>query len=239
MRGADTPLKIFVIGCGRSGTNWLGEILSTHPDIAAHIEQEPAYSWVRRMAIDPLHIQVLMPSLLAYYRDAHERVLPKHFADKSHSNLWIAEHLADHFPEARFIGIRRAVAPTVASMLKHPGVLSSIFDWDRAQRLCRYLNVTDIEAYCALTLEERCAKRVVGSAAEIVRLQQALPNRVHVVNYEALHINPRAVLSSLANFLGVADDFGGPMPRSDSLEKWRSELSDEQQQRIAAIERAR
>jgi len=239
MGGVKTPLKIFVVGCGRSGTNWVGEILATHPDIVGHLEQEPAYGWVRAMAIEPALTASLMPQLLEYYREAHVALVPKHFADKSHSSLWLAEPIAAHFPEARFIAVRRAVAPTVASMLKHRGVLSSIFEWDRAPRLCRYLNVTDVEAYRALTLEERCAKRVVGSLAEIARLERILAGRFHALDYEALQASPCARLSSVAKFLGVRDAFGTPTPRADSLEKWRLELSDEQQQRIAAIERAR
>ena|GEM_PF-6704601 len=43
---------IFIVGCGRSGTHWLGYILDAHPDIVATIEKRSIFRKVTAMALD-------------------------------------------------------------------------------------------------------------------------------------------------------------------------------------------
>ena len=66
------------------------------------------------MALDPGKRDVLLPKLIERYRIEHQSVSPKHYADKSHPNIWIAEELAAAFPEALFVGIQRNPYATVA-----------------------------------------------------------------------------------------------------------------------------
>jgi exoribonuclease R len=227
------PLKIFVVGCGRSGTHWLGHTLGSHPDIAIQIEQEPAFSLVHAMAWDSALERTHMTDLMRVYEEAHACVRPKHFADKSHSNLWLAEMLADGFPEARFVAIRRRVLPTVASMLRHKGVLGHFARWEADPKPNRFLGVTDVATYRALSLEKRCALRVIVSSNEIDKLVMQTKVPVHVMEYEHLQTDPIGESQRLAGFLGIRDAFSVPTPQPESLEKWRTDLSEAQ---IDAIE---
>ena len=84
-------LKIFVLGTGRSGTHWLGNIMAAHPSIAATVEKPPAFTWVVELAMQPGKMDRLFPKLVRRYRYEHVDIEPRHFLDKSHPSLWIAD----------------------------------------------------------------------------------------------------------------------------------------------------
>lgn len=226
------PLKIFVVGCGRSGTHWLGYTLASHPDIVGQIEVQPAFGMAHEMAWDPFVERDRMHELFALYDAIHARIRPKHFADKSHSALWLVQPLAAHFPEARFVAIRRRVLPTVASMLNHAGVLSHYARWNANPGPNRFLGVTDVASYAALPIHLRCALRVIASSNEIQRLAGQSDCRIHVIEYDQMQSDPTGETSRLADFLDVADTFNPPAAKPASLVKWKTALSAAQIQEI-------
>jgi hypothetical protein len=134
--------KIFVIGTGRSGTHWLGQILQAHPDIHVTVEAPPIFAWSTAMALDPRQSPVLLPQLIRQYEIEHAAVAPRHYADKSHPNIWHAEDLAARLPDAVFLGIQRNPFATVASMLEHAGVLAWHERWREFPVPNRFLGIT-------------------------------------------------------------------------------------------------
>src|SRR3546814_17425313 len=46
-------LKIFVLGTGRSGPHWLGDLMAAHPSIAAKVEKPPHLHWLFEPAQQP------------------------------------------------------------------------------------------------------------------------------------------------------------------------------------------
>jgi hypothetical protein len=44
--------KVFVVGCGRSGTHWLGRALEAHPLVRATIESDEPPERARPVAVD-------------------------------------------------------------------------------------------------------------------------------------------------------------------------------------------
>ncbi|MEQ1491001.1 MAG: sulfotransferase [Terricaulis sp.] len=228
-------MKVFVIGCGRSGTHWLGRGIGSHPDFVALIEQQPMFGMVQQMAWDASLIPTHIDALVALYRSTHDEVRPRHLADKSHSNLWLADELDARLPDAWFVAIRRKLFGTVASMLRHDGVLRHFKTWDDAPRQNRFLGVEDVAAYRRLSLEERCAHRVIGSWREIDGLQSASSVKLHVIEYGSLLADSVAEASRLAQFLGVKDAFTFAAAAPDQGEKWRATLSDEQIDCIASF----
>ncbi len=231
--------KIFVIGCGRSGTHWLGHTLGAHPQIHAEIEAPPVFGWVTRMALDPRAEARLFPRLLERYRAAHALVQPRHYADKSHPNLWLAEALADALPEARFLAVRRAVEPTVASMLDHAGTRAWVERWTRQPIPNRFLGIDAdlVEAYRAMSPAVRCALRVIAHSREIARLRPLLGARLVVVEYEALLRDPIAATQALPDFLALASPLRPPPPLRDRADRWRSTLSVQDRADIRALAR--
>src|SRR5262245_13442039 len=112
---------VFVVGTGRSGTHWLAYILQRHPEIRMTIEKEPMFGWSTRIALNPELSDRLLWKLILFYRIQFWISAPRHYLDKSHPNIWIAEDLARAFPDALFLGILRDPYGTVASMLRHKG----------------------------------------------------------------------------------------------------------------------
>lgn len=224
---AKGPCKVFVVGSGRSGTHWLGYILDAYPSIYATVEKAPIFPWVVEMARHPETEAELFPKLVRRYRAEHRAVLPRHYIDKSHPNLWLAEKLAAEFPEARFIAIRRRLEGTVASMLKHDGVRRWVEIWDEDPRPSRFLGVSEalIPTYRSMSTAARCAVRVIGHTNEIERLRGVLGRKLHVIRYEDIYAGPAAEFDRISAFLGLETPAGVPMPNQESHSKWQSQLS--------------
>lgn len=229
--------KIFVIGTGRSGTHWLGDILGGHRDIHVTVEKPPIFPWVTEMALDPGRRAALLPRLLRRYRLEHAAVTPRHYADKSHPNLWIAEALAEAFPEARFVGIRRDVFGTVASMLKHEGVQRWIHGWRRYPVPNSFLGIDQDEAerYESRSLAGRCALRWRSHMEELERLRDRLGSRLLLIDYDRLQNHTADELKRLTGFLDLATPIPMPPIRRDSLGRWRTELGPQDIAEIRAV----
>jgi len=228
---------VFVLGCGRSGTHWLGHILASHPDVAATVEKPALFDLVTRMALDPRTRPALFPELVRRYRREHLAVLPRWYADKSHPNLWLAEDLARAFPRARFVAIQRGPHATVASMLVHKGVLSWHRRWREFPVPNRFLGISVEEAptYDSLPAAVKCALRWRSHAEETARLEGALPERLLLVRYEALIRETWDQLRRLQQFLGLEQPFPTPPVQADSLDRWRTQLTPEQVSQIDAV----
>jgi hypothetical protein len=235
LNGAPSSRKIFVLGTGRSGTHWLGYILGAHPDIHATIEKPPIFPWVTRMALDPRTRTDLLPKLLRRYDQEHILVAPKHYADKSHPTIWIAEELARAFPEARFVGIVRGPYGTVASMLQHDGVMRWIHRWRDFPVPNRFLGITEAIAptYDSMPLAGRCALRWRSHRDRMAALESTLGERMCVLSYEELQTDTVSQLEAVARFLGLASPIPVPQVRRESLDRWREQLDADA---IAAID---
>lgn len=229
--------KIFVLGSGRSGTHWVGNTLASHPAIRVLAEEPPVFKWVTEMAREPEREKLLFPKLIERYKSYHAGVAPFHLADKSHPNIWLAERLAATFPDARFVGVRRNLLPTVASMLVHKGVRRWHEIWDQNPRADRLLGVTPdmIGTYKAMPLEARCAVRVIAHSRKLDRLRQVLGEAIHIIQYEELHASPDAGAAQLASFLELPGTLTPPAPDSSSVVKWKSQLTSEQKRSIIAV----
>ena len=235
LAGPGAAKKIFVVGTGRSGTHWLGYIIGAHPDVVATVERPPIFPWVTQMALRPETVRALYPRLVRRYRHEHGAVLPKHYLDKSHPNIWIAELLAESLPEALFVGIRRDAFGTVNSMLQHEGVLSWIHRWREFPLPSRFLGVNrdSAEAYDALPLEAKCAVRWKAHVLQLAHLEGVLGDRLLVLDYESLQTEIATELSRISAFLGLATPIPLPHIKTRSLDRWRHELTEAQQRNIA------
>lgn len=230
-------MSIFVLGSGRSGTHWLGHVLDSHPDISASIEDPRFFQPVVAMALDARQRATRFDALVDAYRREAEALRPRRFADKSHPNIWLASDLAPALPDAVFVGIERQVHATVASMLRHRGVLSWHERWREFPVPNPFLGITDELAavYDDLSTIEKCVIRWLSHRRQMLRLRADLPDRLHVVQYEDLITDPVVTTKELQHFLGLARPFPTPDAAVASLERWRDELTAQQ---IDEIDRA-
>ncbi|WP_156291945.1 polysaccharide pyruvyl transferase family protein [Oceanobacillus salinisoli] len=222
-----SPKKIFVLGSGRSGTHWLGYILETHPDIYVSVEKPIIFDKVTQMALNSDYQQILFPKVVDLYHNEHAKVFPKHYADKSHPNIWIAEKLAKAFPEALFIGIQRNPFGTIASMFKHQGVLNWHKKWKDFPIPNPFLGITkkNVHKYEQLSLAKKCAFRWDAHREKMNELKSTLGDRLHVVSYEALITDTQKELNLIQNFLKLEKPLPLPKVNKHSLDKWREQLT--------------
>ncbi len=237
LQGESVPPPVFVIGSGRSGTHWLGYILEAHPDIEVAFEQPPIFQWVTQMALDPGKERQLLPKLVRRYRYEFAAVAPRVFVDKSHPNIWLAEKLADAFPDARFIGIHRDAYGTVASMLKHSGVLGWYDSWRDYPVPNRFLGISEEMAadYDRMPLASKCAVRWQAHLDELRRLGAVLGPRLCLVSYEALQTSTVEEVHRIGQFLELRSPIPVPQVRTASLNRWESELGPETRRQIRDI----
>jgi hypothetical protein len=229
-----TRRRIFIVGTGRSGTCWFGDLLGTHPAIRSFVEPRPVFDMVTSMAVNPERKAELLEPALREYDCLFCRAHPFHFADKTHPALWIAGHLKDHYEESVFIALRRGVEPTVASMLQHNGVRRWCEEWERYPVPNRFLGITaaNIDWYRDASVLERCVARWWSHENEIDRLAGVLKDRIFIVQYERLVQDPQATLSAVRDFLELREQFPDAKPQSGSLDKWRDYLTEEDVDRI-------
>jgi hypothetical protein len=188
LRGGEQRI-IFVLGSGRSGTHWLGHILSGHPDIRVTNEHRWVFPRVTRMAIDASAEDQLFPRVARFYRWQTWRARPSHYADKSHPNLWLAERLAAEFGDvARFVAIERSPFAVAASSLRHHGVSSWNTNWQRHPIPNRFLGIDEqLAGRCkSLTNVEKFAYRWLAHHRETEPLRPVLGSRLHVVSTNML-----------------------------------------------------
>jgi hypothetical protein len=219
--------KILVLGTGRSGTCWVGDILGQHPEVRSYVEPRPLFDWVTQAAISVREEQELLPRIFAEYQRLYEEASPLHLADKSHPCIWIAEKLAEHFADAYFIGVVREVEPTVASMLKHSGVRRWCEEWRLYDVPNRFLGVTEgnLDWYRHATIPQRCVARWCAHHNELLRLQHVLSTRFMLLSYETLVAETDATLARLKEFLNLDLRFPTIVPATNSLTKWKADLA--------------
>lgn len=231
------PDPIFVLGTGRSGTHWVAWILEPHPDLHTLIEKPPIFEWVTEMAIDGTAESRLLDPLLVRYRLEASRARPKRLLDKSHPNIWLAEKLAEAFPRARFVGVLRDVFGTVASSLRHEGVRYWAENWDAYPVPNRFLGVREDnkDAYAAMSLAERCAVRWQTHLHRLDELETTLGDRMIRLRYRDLQTDTASELGRLEAFLGLDAPIPMPEIKRDSLERWKTDLGEEQIEKVRAV----
>lgn len=218
---------IFILGTGRSGTNWIGNILKNHPDIRVTMEKPSLFNLVTKIALYPNLRPKLFPILIKRYYKEYKFSFPKHYVDKSHPNIWLAETLANVFYNALFIGIKRNPYATISSMLKHEGVLSWVNNWEKYPIPNNFLGITNLNKskYKDLTITEKCALRWKSHEDRLNFLKKFLKSRLLIIQYENLINNTEFELIRMQKFIKLEKPLPFPHIKVNCLNKWKKDLS--------------
>lgn len=222
---------IFILGTGRSGTHWIGYILGDHPEVYTTIEKEPIFSYSTQMALNPNLRPELFPELVKLYKKEFKNMKSqKYYLDKSHPNLWLAEALNNIFPNAYFIAMKRNPYATISSMIKHKGVLIWQNNYYKYPLPNNFLGIKGdiISEYENLSIETQCALRWKSHVEKIENLKGKLNSKLLVLNYEELINNTKNELKKIKEFLKMEENIPFPKVKSDSLNKWKKNLTKEQ-----------
>lgn len=225
--GKSTTRPVFVIGTGRSGTHWLGYSLGNHPGVSATVEASPMFDLATSMALNPALEPELFGRLVRAYKWQLLKAAPRLYMDKTHPNIWIAEKLKKTFPDALFVGIERNPYATVASMMKHSGVLAWHKRWREFPVPNRFLGITPEIAgtYDDIPLVSQCAMRWLAHHNRIKELKNTLGDDFLVISYESFAHDTVNTINNLKQFLGLQEAIPVPEVKLESLNKWRDQLS--------------
>lgn len=206
MSGVKLRPPFFILGCVRSGTTMLRDVLRLHPNLDSPEETHffrpsepfgtPGYNrWVtqnttlaKHRAMDGITEEEFAEILAAarsrggLYRQYMKLFLsrrppgPTRWFDKTPQNVYGAAMIAREFPQAAFVHIVRNPWDVISSL-----------------RIGRVVKVEDVVGACNYWRE----------AVEIIEtLKRAYPRRVHELKYEDLMAAPERELQSLLAFLG-------------------------------------
>jgi len=235
--GLSPTRPVFIIGTGRSGTHWLGQSLGDHPEVQATVEVQPMFDLATKMALNPSLEKTLFEKLTRAYKWQLLKSAPRLYLDKSHPNIWLAEKLKATFRSALFVGIERNPYATVASMLKHDGVLAWHTRWREFPVPNRFLGITSELAkhYDTIPRAAQCAIRWLAHRDRINVLRGTLGSSLMVISYETFADNTAQTIRQLQNFLGLAAAVPVPNVNRDSLHKWQAHLTPDQIHQIQSI----
>ena len=183
---------ILIGGSARSGTHMLGRVLEVG-GFDVRFEEEPLFSMFTEYALSGN--RALFEELSLQLRQSKDVVL------KDHPSIWFPLHKT----EAKMLVIRRNAPDTIASMMKHGGVLSWFAKWREYPLPNRFLGITRDLAprYDDLPLEVKCFLRWQShwERSEDLRAQG-----VFIIDFEEFEADAEKAALKVYSYLDV------PMP---------------------------
>jgi hypothetical protein len=228
----DVRGPIFIIGCARSGTTWLGEIFAQSHGFRTTIEHEVLFPLVDEAVLHWDRRAEVMEGLIDQYRARIAMAEKCIYVDKSHQNIWLVEDLNQAFPSALYVAIERAPYAVIASMMRHPGVRRHFVYWRNYPLPNPHLGIreSDVAYYDTLPLSVKCALRWRSHHHRLIELRRALDHRLHFIQYEQLVEYNQSELARLSDFVGGA--LRPVTSQRAGLENWRGLLSQRQRSHI-------
>ena len=234
---------IFIIGCGRSGTTLLSEILGKHRDVAHWSEANdiwyPQWHPWRPENIDkpPLEFDPVGFTNQWWQQNENRQLEIKamfgafqllgqksFFLNKSPYNVFRIPYLLQMFPEARFIHIIRDGRAVVFSYARKLQDEDKLKEWPTEQRLLFTNSFQDFIVWLAEFWKKNLEEVSKQDQASKLREKGLL----FELSYEELCANPVATVGDICNFLDLPKDgldLSSTRKRPSSQnQKWRDGL---------------
>lgn len=235
---------VFVLGSPRSGTTYLGTLLSAIPGASYYFEP-PILKYYARLVYQGEVSTRRARRLYSWVFRVLRLVAPGRglrVIEKNPNHTWIAETLATFFPDARFVMIIRDGRDTALSLLEKPwhredSVGSGRFEpggYPYGPYPHFYIERDRCDEYSSTDDITRCAWVWRRHTEELLRLQKSLPpGSWHLLRYEELLTNPDRTLDELLSFLEadtpesrLAVNEAAATGHRGSIGRWRKQLSD-------------
>lgn len=114
---------VVIVGSARSGTTFLGDILSLHPDLWYAIEPSPIWRYKNEGKSDYLTAEDLTPEIRMYIRKRFceyiTRSGKKRLLEKTPHNSLRIPFINAVFPDAKFLHIKRDPYETILSIARY------------------------------------------------------------------------------------------------------------------------
>lgn len=243
---------VFILGCPRSGTTFLGEILEALPSVTYYFEP-PAMKYYSRLVYER---KVTLAQTRRFYHWGFRALLlsapgkGSRIIEKNPTHTWIAEELYQCFPDALFIVISRDGRDVSVSLAEKP--------WHRRDSLPLgkrepggyiygpyphfYIEPARGTEFAETSDLHRCIWIWRRHAEETERLKAALPPEVQFrLTYEELIRQPEPTVVRLLSFLQETDAATKTLAmeaaargHSSSIGRWKKVLQAED---LAVIDR--
>jgi hypothetical protein len=204
---------VFILGCPRSGTTYLGSLLAALPNVTYFYEPPSLKHFARLVyegAASPATVRRTyrwgLHALLLAAPGTGPRVM-----EKTPTHTWVAEPLLRVFPDASFVVITRDGRDTAVSLAEKPWHRRDGVESGRREPggylygpyAPFYVERNRLEEFEGVSDLQRCAWIWRRHQEEVERLRGALPAGVqHHVRYEDLLREPDASIDGLLRFLG-------------------------------------
>ncbi|MCE3247245.1 MAG: hypothetical protein K0R41_1070 [Geminicoccaceae bacterium] len=213
---------VFIVGCGRSGTTALGELLGRHP-LLAYLN-EPRDIWLHEPRTDIWSAQArarggrlrltgsdVQPAAAARIRRAFAAEVrlqrAERLVEKLPINAFRIDYVAVMFPDARFVHLIRnglEVAASIAEQVE----LGRWFGhqdckWCRLVEHARECGEAGRLAHCAASFERGLLEWYLSVSAALDSLGRLPAARWLELRYEAMVAAPGEVCERLERFIGV------------------------------------
>ena len=204
---------VFILGCPRSGTTFLGNVLAELPSATYYFEP-PVMKYFTRLVYEGLASE---KKAIRFYRRVARILmitapgLGSRFIEKNPKHTWIAELLLKAFPKAKFIILSRDGRDVALSLSLKPWHLkesASLGKREPGGYLYGpyphfYIEAERREEYEKTSDLHRCIWIWQRYAAEIERLRTALPQDCqHHLRYEDLVSDPKGSMEDILQFIG-------------------------------------
>jgi len=231
--------KIFIVGCGRSGTHWLGRIITSNPVCAGTVtdvdKKEGSLivlirNWCEQGIYYPNKLDSVLPKIYHAYNKYQRKYYPRHYADKTHGAIWIADSLLYMFPHARFIGIERNALPTITSLIHRNSSMRTRRSGNRWKKFSiptgpSGITHTIAEYYHRLSMYERATLVWIAHRAKMEQMKRMIKDQLLVVSYEKLIRDLPNQLRLISNFLGFKVKANKEsVPDTRPNRKWKKEI---------------
>lgn len=231
--------KIFIIGCGRSGTHWVGGIVTSNPVCGGTVTDVNRKTgglialirnWCETGIYYPNQLNAVLPKIYNGYNQYQRKYYPRHYADKTHGAIWIADSLLYMFPHARFIGIERNPLPTITSLIHRNSSMRTRRSGNRWKKFPiptapSGISPSIAEYYENFSIYERAALVWIAHKAKMKQMKRIIGNQLLVVSYEKLIQDLDNQLCLLSNFLGFkVKVYKEYVPDTKPNRKWKKEI---------------
>ena len=224
---------IFVSGTGRSGTHLIGRSIASHPSIQGRIEDPYTFRILTKLAttqdFNSFLVNYFLKKLLFYRLNKVNKGLISDVLEKSHPSLWLMEDLLKNIHNSKFIGVYRAIEPTVNSMLNHKGVLNW-YNKLPQNRVNRFLGITEDnrEDFKNYSLEKKCSLRWSSHVKRLTELKEKFPDKILCIDYDDFIEDSSLWLRKISDFLEVENNFDPERFHVESRDKWKISLTQQQ-----------
>jgi len=210
---------ILILGCGRSGTHLLADVMDGPDTIVAKEDPrwfELALAMVRNKAVVPKYYPRFAEMLCREHEAA--RADGKVFVDKTHVAAWLFEWLAKDLP-LYTIWIERDPLPTIASMMCHAGMRNDLRYARCFSVPNRYMGIED-ERWFDMPMVLCFAHKWKSYHRRLIELYGRID---HFVRYEELLQHPEREITVIEEKFGIR--CSRPEMRLESLSKWQQILT--------------